>query len=94
MPHPLMADMLRVLKISNYKKVLAKHQGTVLFAKFVQLSQLLQQIDPAKVQAVVASMPVLRPLYELMMQVAQLPIAPEGQAAGQGQAPQKKEGAA
>lgn len=77
-PNPLLEDMLRVLSISNIKKVLLKHQGTVLFRQFVMMSQMLQEVDPMIIQAAIANIPELQPLVELMMQVAQLNIPVEG----------------
>jgi len=70
--NPLLEDMLRILKISNRKKVLARHQGTILFRQFVQLSQMLIMVPPEQVQAVLMQIPVLQPLYKLMMQAGQL----------------------
>ena len=86
--NPLLEDMLRILKISNTKKVLARHQGTMLFRQFVQLSTMLAQVPPEQVQGVLMQIPVLQPLYELMMQAARLAPA-MGIEAPQ---PEKKEG--
>jgi len=77
-PNPLLEDMLRVLSISNIKKVLLRHQGIILFRQFVMMSQMLQEVDPMVVQAALANIPELQPLYELMMQTAQLNIPVEG----------------
>ncbi len=78
MPNPLLEDMLRILNISNRKKVLAKHQGTMLFQQFVALSQQIAQADPTQVQAMVQAIPELKPVFDLLMQAAQL----QPQAAG------------
>ena len=83
-PNPLIDEMLSILKISNRKKVLARYQGMILFKQFIQLSQLLGQVPPEQVQAVLQQIPVLQPLYELMMQAGQL--APQ---MGSGMAEQK-----
>lgn len=74
MPHPMLEEVLQVLEISNRKKILLRHQGTILFSKFLQLAQMLQQADPAEVQQALQLIPELQPLYELMMQTAQLQI--------------------
>lgn len=77
-PNPLLEDVLRILNISNIKKILLKHQGTMLFRQFIMMSQMLQEADPEMVQAAIANIPELQPLYELMMQTAQLNIPVEG----------------
>lgn len=71
-PNPMIEEMMRILNISNSKKVLARYQGLNLFKQFIGLSQMLQEVPPEEVQGVIAQVPVLRPLYELMMQAAQL----------------------
>jgi len=71
-PNPMLAEMLRILKISNHKKILARYQGIILFRKFIQLSQMLGQVPPEEAQKVLRQIPVLQPLYELMMQAGQL----------------------
>ena len=88
-PNPLIEDILRILKISNTKKVLAKYQGMILFKQFIQLSQMLAQVPPEQVQAVLMSIPVLQPLYDLMMQAGQLAPQMGGEATQQ---PEKKAG--
>lgn len=71
-PNPMIEDMLRVLNISKRKEILAKYQGLILFRQFVQLSMLLSEVDPKAVQAALAQIPALQPLYQLMQQTAQL----------------------
>jgi hypothetical protein len=78
MPHPMLEEMLQVLNISNRKKILLRHQGTILFAQFVQMAQMLTQVDPAEVQAALKLIPELMPLVQLMQQAAQLQIPVEG----------------
>ena len=73
-PNPLLEDVLRILGISNIKKVLMKHRGTVLFRQFVMMSQALGEVDPLIIQTALANIPQLKPLYDLMMQTAQLNI--------------------
>ena len=90
-PNPLTEDILRILKISNTKKVLARYQGLILFKQFIQLSQMLTQVPPEQAQAVLAQLPILQPLFDLMMQAGQL--APQmGGTAPQQQQPKQKEG--
>ena len=78
MPNPLLDDMLRVLKISNRKKILLKHQGTQLFRQFVMMSQMLKQVPPESIQAALQTIPELQPLYQLLMQASQLQIPMAG----------------
>ena len=77
-PNPLLEDILRILGISNIKKILLKHQGTILFRQFVIMSKMLQKVDPVVVQTALANIPELEPLYKLMTQTAQLNIPIEG----------------
>jgi hypothetical protein len=77
-PNPLLEDVLRILEITNLKKILLKHQGTILFRQFVMMSQMLREVDPIVVQTALANIPELQPLYQLMMQAAQLNIPVEG----------------
>jgi len=71
-PNPMIEEMMRILKISNSKKILARYQGINLFRQFIQLSQLLAEVPPEQVQGVLTQIPVLQPLYELMMQAGRL----------------------
>jgi hypothetical protein len=47
-PNPLLPEVLRVLEISNWKKVLAEHQSWQLFTQFKQLAEAVRagEIDP------------------------------------------------
>jgi hypothetical protein len=93
-PNPMIEDMLRVLNISKRKEILAKYQGMILFRQFIQMGQLLLQVDPAKVQQFLqaAGVPQLQQLAELLMQVAQLaPQMGMDDQGGQGQSQPKKE---
>ena len=72
MPNPLLPDTLRVLNITNRKKVLANHRGIMLFRQFVAMSQALQQVPPEQVQELLAKVPGLQPLYQLLVQASQL----------------------
>lgn len=71
-PNPMIEDMLRVLNISKRKEILERYQGLQLFRKFVQLSMMLEQVDPQIVQEALTKIPALQPLYQLMRQAAQL----------------------
>lgn len=86
-PNPMMEEMLQVLDISNRKKILARHQGTVLFAQFVQMSQLIQEIPPEEIQKVLELLPEIKPVYDLLLQAGQLGIQPQT-------SPQSAQGAA
>lgn len=77
MPHPSLEETLQVLEISNRKKILQRHQGTIMFSKFLQLSQMLARVDSKEIQSALQLIPELQPLYELMTQVAQLQIPAE-----------------
>ncbi len=72
LPQPMLEETLQVLGIANRKKILARHQGTQLFAQFVQMAQLLQNVDPAELEKIFQLLPELKPLYDLMTQAGQL----------------------
>lgn len=71
-PNPLIEDMLRILKITNRKKVLARYQGLNLFKQFVAMSQQLALVSPEDVQKVLDATPELAPLLQLLVQASQL----------------------
>ena len=75
-PNPMLEDMLRILGISNRKKILARYQGLMLFQQFIALSQQVAGGDQMQIQGLVQQVPQLQPLYQLMMQVAQIPGLP------------------
>ncbi|KKM71981.1 hypothetical protein LCGC14_1425090 [marine sediment metagenome] len=75
-PQPMLEETLQVLEIANRKKILAKHQGTQLFAQFIQLAQLLQGIKPEEIEAALQIIPELKPVYDLLIQAGQLQIQP------------------
>jgi hypothetical protein len=70
--NPMLPDMLRILNIPNREKLLERHQGNQLFIQFIQLSQQVAQIPPEEIQALAQTFPPIMPLYQLMMQAAQL----------------------
>ena len=78
----MLEETLQVLEIANRKKILAKHQGTQLFAQFVQLAQLLQNVKPEEIEAALELLPELKPVYDLLVQVGQLQIQPPTPAKG------------
>lgn len=72
---PMLEELLQVLEISNRKKILLKHQGSILFMQFIQMAQMLQQVDPKEIQQALMLIPELKPLYDLLMQAGQLAMA-------------------
>ena len=87
--NPMLEEALRILNISNRQEILARHKGYLLFHKFIQLGQMVAQVPPEDLQAVVQKMPYLQPVIEILMQVGQL--APQ---TGMAQQQEKKKGAA
>jgi hypothetical protein len=49
-PNPMLEDMLRILKIANRQKVLAKYQPLQLFKQFMQMSVQMSQIGQQQPQ--------------------------------------------
>lgn len=68
-PNPMIVEVLRVLDITDREKIMAKYQGLVLFRQFIQMGQLVSQINPEELQGMPES---LQPLLELLIQAAQL----------------------
>jgi len=76
-PNPMMEEFLQVMNIPNRKKIMARHQGTILFSQFVQMAAELQEIDPAEMQKILELVPQIQPVYELLMQAGQLAVQPQ-----------------
>lgn len=72
MPNPMLEQVLRDLSVNDIEKVLLEHQGTALFQQFAQLSAQMVQLDPNAIEALVAGVPELQPVVQLMAQMAQL----------------------
>ena len=83
MPNPLLEQVLRDLSVNDIEKVLLEHQGTALFQQFAQLSAQMMQLDPNAIEALVAGVPELQPVVQLMAQMAQL-VPQEEQPQSQG----------
>ena len=81
-PQPMLEETLQVLGIANRKKILLRHQGTQLFAQFIQLAQLLQNVKPEEIEAALEILPELKPVYDLLVQAGQLQIEPPVEAKG------------
>lgn len=81
-PQPMLEETLQVLGIANRKKILLRHQGTQLFAQFIQLAQLLQNVKPEEIEAALEILPELKPVYDLLIQAGQLQIQPPAQTKG------------
>jgi hypothetical protein len=75
-PNPLLEDMLRILNISKRKEILSKYQGLQLYKQFIGVSAqsmaMLSQVNPQIVQTVLAQIPQLQPVLQLMQQAAGL----------------------
>lgn len=89
-PNPMLEQVLRDLGVNDIEDILAQHQGTVMLQQLMQLSQQMLQVDPAVIEQVVAAVPQLQPLFELMAQLSQLAGPAEGQGQPQGQAEQER----
>ena len=70
--NPMLEEALQALNISNRQEILARHRGYILFNKFIQLGQMVAQVPPEDLQAVVQKMPYLQPVIEILMQAGQL----------------------
>jgi hypothetical protein len=70
--NPMLEEALQVLNISNRQEILARHKGFILFHQFIQLGQMVAQVPPEDLKAVVEKMPYLQPVIELLMQAGQL----------------------
>jgi hypothetical protein len=74
--NPMLEDMLRVLNIAKRKEILQRHQGYLLFLQFIQMGQLLAQVQSEpEVQAVmqqISGIPGIQQLAQLLIQAGQL----------------------
>jgi hypothetical protein len=70
--NPMLEEALQILNISNRQEILARHQGYILFHKFIQLGQMVAEVPPEELQAIVQKMPYLQPVIEILMQAGQL----------------------
>ena len=75
-PNPMIEDMLRELNISKRKEILERYQGLILFRQFIMMGQMLDELEPDKVQAFIeaSGVPELQQLAQLLMQAGQLQI--------------------
>jgi len=67
--NPMIEEMLRVLNITDREKILAKYKGYQLFIQFIQMGQLVLQLDPATMEGMPKE---LLPLLQLLLQAGQL----------------------
>ena len=70
--NPMLEDMLRILEIANREKILAKHQQTQLFNKFIELSTAAAQAQQLATQGEEGAMQAAQMQAQLMPQVQEL----------------------
>lgn len=76
-PNPMIQETLRVLDITDRKKILAKYKGLQLFHQFIAMGQQILALPPEQGAALLVKMSpeaqaILQPIIQLLAQAGQL----------------------